>query len=116
MKTILVYSAKKIKVKPPAPYSILNPETNSDCPSAKSKGVRLVSGLNIEYGAGGFTLIFLAEYTRIVFIRILLALIFLGGDFYSFIFFIKLAIISFGFIWVRGTLPRFRYDKLMYLA
>lgn len=40
---ILAYSAKKIKANPPAPYSTLNPETNSDSPSAKSKGVRLVS-------------------------------------------------------------------------
>nr|YP_009540710.1 NADH dehydrogenase subunit 1 [Arcyptera meridionalis]AYQ22798.1 NADH dehydrogenase subunit 1 [Arcyptera meridionalis] len=76
----------------------------------------LVSGFNIEYGAGGFTLIFLAEYTSIVFMSMLLVLIFLGGDFYSFIFYIKLVIMSFSFIWIRGTLPRFRYDKLMYLA
>nr|QXP99787.1 NADH dehydrogenase subunit 1 [Phlaeoba angustidorsis] len=76
----------------------------------------LVSGFNIEYGAGGFTLIFLAEYTSIIFMSMLLTLIFLGGDFYSFMFFIKLSIMSFIFIWVRGTLPRFRYDKLMYLA
>jgi hypothetical protein len=40
---ILVYSAKKIKAKLPASYSVLNQETNSDTPSAKSKGVRLVS-------------------------------------------------------------------------
>lgn len=40
---ILAYSAKKIKANPPAPYSTLNPETNSDSPSAKSKGVRFVS-------------------------------------------------------------------------
>ena len=40
---ILAYSAMKIKAKPPAPYSILNPDTSSDSPSAKSKGVRLVS-------------------------------------------------------------------------
>nr|YP_009142415.1 NADH dehydrogenase subunit 1 [Trilophidia annulata]AKH04351.1 NADH dehydrogenase subunit 1 [Trilophidia annulata] len=76
----------------------------------------LVSGFNIEYGAGGFTLIFLAEYTSIIFMSMLFTLIFLGGDFYSFLFFIKLGFISFVFIWVRGTLPRFRYDKLMYLA
>ena len=37
------YSAIKIKVNPKPPYSILNPDTNSDSPSAKSKGVRLVS-------------------------------------------------------------------------
>nr|YP_009740913.1 NADH dehydrogenase subunit 1 [Euthystira luteifemora]QID03927.1 NADH dehydrogenase subunit 1 [Euthystira luteifemora] len=76
----------------------------------------LVSGFNIEYGSGGFTLIFLAEYTSIVFMSMLLTLIYLGGDFYSYIFYMKLTIMSFLFIWVRGTLPRFRYDKLMYLA
>jgi hypothetical protein len=43
IKRILAYSAKKIKAKPPAPYSTLNPDTSSDSPSAKSKGVRLVS-------------------------------------------------------------------------
>nr|AYN73269.1 NADH dehydrogenase subunit 1 [Marellia remipes] len=76
----------------------------------------LVSGFNIEYGAGGFTLIFLAEYTSIIFMSMLLALFFLGGDFYSYIFFLKLSMMSFVFVWVRGTMPRFRYDKLMYLA
>jgi len=40
---ILAYSAIKIKANPTLPYSILNPETSSDSPSAKSKGVRLVS-------------------------------------------------------------------------
>lgn len=40
---MLAYSAKKINAKPPAPYSTLKPETSSDSPSAKSKGVRLVS-------------------------------------------------------------------------
>lgn len=40
---ILAYSAIKIKANPTLPYSMLNPETSSDSPSAKSKGVRLVS-------------------------------------------------------------------------
>merc|ERR1712059_29831 len=40
---ILAYSAIKIIANPNLPYSILKPETNSDSPSAKSKGVRLVS-------------------------------------------------------------------------
>ena len=43
IKKILAYSAIKIKANPNLPYSILNPETSSDSPSAKSKGVRLVS-------------------------------------------------------------------------
>lgn len=76
----------------------------------------LVSGFNVEYRRGGFALIFLAEYARILFISILFAVVFLGGDVYSFLFFIKLAVVSFMFIWVRGTLPRFRYDKLIFLA
>jgi len=40
---MLAYSAKKIKANPPPPYSTLNPETSSDSPSGKSKGVRFVS-------------------------------------------------------------------------
>ena len=76
----------------------------------------LVSGFNTEYSRGGFALIFLAEYARILFIRMLVALLFLGGNLLRFRFYIKLVFVSFCFIWVRGTLPRFRYDKLMYLA
>ena len=46
---ILVYSAIKIKAKSPALYSVLNPETSSDSPSAKSNGVRLVSASTVIY-------------------------------------------------------------------
>jgi NADH-ubiquinone oxidoreductase chain 1 len=76
----------------------------------------LVSGFNIEYGAGGFALIFLAEYARILFISILFSLLFLGSSSLSFIFFLKLNFIAFLFIWVRGAFPRYRYDKLIYIA
>jgi len=76
----------------------------------------LVSGFNVEYRRGGFALIFLAEYARILFIRILFSIIFLGGNIFSLFFYLKLGFISFLFIWVRGALPRFRYDKLIYLA
>nr|YP_010250274.1 NADH dehydrogenase subunit 1 [Lichtwardtia dentalis]QTV20899.1 NADH dehydrogenase subunit 1 [Lichtwardtia dentalis] len=76
----------------------------------------LVSGFNVEYSSGGFALIFLAEYASILFMSMLFSMIFLGGDIFSFLFYLKLVFISFMFIWARGTLPRFRYDKLMYLA
>nr|YP_009502703.1 NADH dehydrogenase subunit 1 [Culex gelidus]ARB02574.1 NADH dehydrogenase subunit 1 [Culex gelidus] len=76
----------------------------------------LVSGFNVEYSSGGFALIFLAEYSSILFMSMLFSVMFLGSDIYSLLFFFKLTVISFLFIWVRGTLPRFRYDKLMYLA
>lgn len=76
----------------------------------------LVSGFNVEYSSGGFALIFLAEYARILFISMLFSLVFLGGDLISYLFYLKLTFISFMFIWVRGTIPRFRYDKLIYLA
>nr|YP_010999345.1 NADH dehydrogenase subunit 1 [Cricotopus trifascia]WPM93191.1 NADH dehydrogenase subunit 1 [Cricotopus trifascia] len=76
----------------------------------------LVSGFNVEYSSGGFALIFLAEYSSILFMSMLFSLFFLGADIYSLLFYLKLSFISFLFIWVRGTLPRFRYDKLMYLA
>lgn len=76
----------------------------------------LVSGFNIEYGAGGFALIFLAEYARILFMRILFSVLFLGSNLISLFFFIKLNFIAFFFIWVRGAFPRYRYDKLIYIA
>nr|UPX88628.1 NADH dehydrogenase subunit 1 [Ptychoptera scutellaris] len=76
----------------------------------------LVSGFNVEYSSGGFALIFLAEYASILFMSMLFSVIFLGSDVFSLLFYFKLLFISFSFIWIRGTLPRFRYDKLMYLA
>nr|YP_010327102.1 NADH dehydrogenase subunit 1 [Niphonyx segregata]UNP54364.1 NADH dehydrogenase subunit 1 [Niphonyx segregata] len=76
----------------------------------------LVSGFNIEYSSGGFALIFLAEYSSILFMSLLFVIFYLGGYNLSIIFYLKLVFISFLFIWVRGTLPRYRYDKLMYLA
>nr|UDF83716.1 NADH dehydrogenase subunit 1 [Allognosta vagans] len=76
----------------------------------------LVSGFNVEYSSGGFALIFLAEYSSILFMSMLFSLVFLGGNLDSYSFIMKLVFISFMFIWVRGTLPRYRYDKLMYLA
>nr|QKQ14774.1 NADH dehydrogenase subunit 1 [Coccidophilus cariba] len=76
----------------------------------------LVSGFNVEYSSGGFAFIFLAEYASILFMSMLSVLIFLGGNFYSFFFFLKLTFLSFFWIWVRGTLPRFRYDNLMNLS
>lgn len=44
---MLQYSAMKIRANFPPPYSILNPETNSDSPSAKSKGARFVSASSV---------------------------------------------------------------------
>nr|WMQ77857.1 NADH dehydrogenase subunit 1 [Epodonta lineata] len=76
----------------------------------------LVSGFNVEYSSGGFALIFLAEYSSILFMSLLFVLLYLGGYKLSLFFYLKLTFFSFLFIWVRGTLPRYRYDKLMYLA
>nr|AVN67854.1 NADH dehydrogenase subunit 1 [Polyphaga aegyptiaca] len=76
----------------------------------------LVSGFNVEYGGGGFALIFLAEYTSIFFMSMLFCVFFLGGSVVSMEFYFMMSLVSFIFIWVRGTLPRYRYDKLMYLA
>nr|UPX88654.1 NADH dehydrogenase subunit 1 [Hydraena nigrita] len=76
----------------------------------------LVSGFNVEYSGGGFALIFLAEYSNILFMSMFCCILFLGSNIFSFFFFLKLSFMSFFWVWVRGTLPRFRYDKLMYLA
>lgn len=75
-----------------------------------------MSGFNTEFRRGGFALFFLAEYGRILFIRIFFALVFLGGGDLSLALPLKITAIAFAFVWVRGTLPRQRYDKLMGLA
>nr|YP_008592452.1 NADH dehydrogenase subunit 1 [Eusthenes cupreus]AFY16818.1 NADH dehydrogenase subunit 1 [Eusthenes cupreus] len=76
----------------------------------------LVSGFNVEYSSGGFAFIFLSEYMNIIFMSMLTVIMFMGCDLTSFLFYVKITLIIFWFIWVRGTLPRFRYDKLMYLT
>nr|YP_010464274.1 NADH dehydrogenase subunit 1 [Lagria rufipennis]UUL71651.1 NADH dehydrogenase subunit 1 [Lagria rufipennis] len=76
----------------------------------------LVSGFNIEYSSGGFAMIFLAEYSNIIFMSFISCLLFLSSTMFSLMFFLKASFLVFLFILVRGTLPRFRYDKLMYLA
>nr|AOY39980.1 NADH dehydrogenase subunit 1 [Scolytinae sp. BMNH 1040118] len=76
----------------------------------------LVSGFNVEYGSGGFALIFMAEYGSILFMSMIFSLFALGGDLVSFMFFIKFVFVVFSWVWVRGTLPRYRYDKLMNLV
>nr|YP_009731824.1 NADH dehydrogenase subunit 1 [Macrophthalmus pacificus]QHR85462.1 NADH dehydrogenase subunit 1 [Macrophthalmus pacificus] len=76
----------------------------------------LVSGFNTEYGSGGFALIFMAEYASIIFMSVLFVIFFLGSNLLSVLFYLKMMGVVFTFVWVRGTLPRLRYDKLMYLA
>ncbi|YP_009271153.1 NADH dehydrogenase subunit 1 (mitochondrion) [Sitophilus oryzae] len=76
----------------------------------------LVSGFNVEYSSGGFAMIFLAEYSNILFMSMLSSFMFMGGNLNNLTFFLKLSYLSFFWVWVRGTLPRYRYDKLMNLA
>nr|YP_009002109.1 NADH dehydrogenase subunit 1 [Protaetia brevitarsis]AGM48375.1 NADH dehydrogenase subunit 1 [Protaetia brevitarsis]QJS35706.1 NADH dehydrogenase subunit 1 [Protaetia brevitarsis] len=76
----------------------------------------LVSGFNVEYSSGGFALIFMAEYSSILFMSMLCVMLFMGGNIFEISFFIKVLFMSFLWVWVRGTLPRYRYDKLMYLC
>lgn len=76
----------------------------------------LVSGFNVEYRAGLFALLFIGEYTRIIFITILLLTIFssrtqaLPALIFSTLFFIYL------YVWIRVSYPRTRYDKLIALS
>nr|YP_010586614.1 NADH dehydrogenase subunit 1 [Tinodes chinchinus]UZZ44428.1 NADH dehydrogenase subunit 1 [Tinodes chinchinus] len=75
----------------------------------------LVSGFNIEYGGSLFALLFLGEYSMIMFMSFLFSMMFLGFNMSSLFLFFKVLFLIFMFILIRGTLPRYRYDKLMYL-
>lgn len=76
----------------------------------------LVSGFNIEYFRGGFALIFMAEYGIIIFFRYIIVLLFTRMGIYIGIICIFLNIIILIIIFMRGLLPRMRYDELIYLC
>jgi NADH-ubiquinone oxidoreductase chain 1 len=101
-------------------------ETNRtpfDLPEAESE---LVSGAFTEHGSTVFVFFFLAEYSSIILMSALTALLFTGGygvpqlvvnntviDAQSIVFALKTSVFCFLFVWVRATLPRLRYDQLM---
>jgi len=110
-------------------------ETNRapfDLPEAESE---LIAGYHTEYSAMKFSLFFIAEYANMVTASALMATLFFGGwdvpfllaDNYRavagwwvalsiLIYFAKVMFFVFVFMWIRWTLPRFRYDQLMGLG
>jgi len=74
----------------------------------------LVSGFNTEYARVLFVMLFLAEYISIIFISLLSSIVFLRASYVDLLAFAML--VGFFYVWARGTLPRFRYDQLIYLA
>nr|YP_010960717.1 NADH dehydrogenase subunit 1 [Eviota epiphanes]WNH38211.1 NADH dehydrogenase subunit 1 [Eviota epiphanes] len=82
----------------------------------------LVSGFNVEYAGGPFALFFLAEYANMLFMNALSTILFFGAchlpetpELTTAALAVKSAILSFVFLWVRASYPRFRYDQLMHL-
>nr|AAL10164.1 NADH dehydrogenase subunit 1 [Elgaria kingii] len=81
----------------------------------------LVSGFNVEYAGGPFALFFLAEYANILLMNTLSCTLFMnpGTPHYPENFpinmMMKTTLLSIGFLWVRASYPRFRYDQLMHL-
>ncbi|MGD9572244.1 MAG: NADH-quinone oxidoreductase subunit NuoH [Thermoleophilia bacterium] len=96
-------------------------ETNRapfDLPEAESE---LVAGYHTEYAGLKFAMFFLAEYINMIIISALGATLFLGGFSGPWLpgivwLAIKVATLLFLFIWLRATLPRLRYDRLMKLG
>jgi NADH-quinone oxidoreductase subunit H len=99
-------------------------ETNRhpfDLPEAESE---LVAGYNVEYSSMSFALFFLGEYANMILTSAMTTIFFLGGylpifglhslGIHGVIWFsLKVAFLLFCFIWIRATLPRYRYDQLM---
>lgn len=103
-------------------------ETNRapfDLPEAEAE---LVAGYNVEYSSMPFALFFLGEYANMILMSAVTTVLFLGGwlpplDCVPFTwipgyawFALKIAFLLFLFLWVRATLPRYRYDQLMRLG
>ncbi len=93
-------------------------ETNRapfDLPEAEQE---LTAGYHTEYGGMKFAMFFLAEYINILAVSSIAVTLFLGGwlgpgDIPFVWFALKVFLFVFLFIWVRATMPRFRYDQLM---
>lgn len=91
-----------------------------DMPEAEQE---LTAGYHTEYSGLKFALFFLAEYAKMIAVSTIGATVFLGGYLGPFVdqvpllgpvyLFVKIFILLFGLIWLRATLPRFRYDRLM---
>nr|QWS05662.1 NADH dehydrogenase subunit 1 [Melanocharis versteri] len=82
----------------------------------------LVSGFNVEYAAGPFALFFLAEYANIMLMNTMTVILFLNPsmlnppqELYPMVLATKVLLLTAGFLWVRASYPRFRYDQLMHL-
>nr|YP_002970915.1 NADH dehydrogenase subunit 1 [Leiocephalus personatus]BAH70434.1 NADH dehydrogenase subunit 1 [Leiocephalus personatus] len=80
----------------------------------------LVSGFNVEYAAGPFALFFLAEYANIMMMNTLSCILFLSPmqtqpETFPINLMFKTTLLTLGFLWVRASYPRFRYDQLMHL-
>nr|YP_010287133.1 NADH dehydrogenase subunit 1 [Ixodes granulatus]UKT61199.1 NADH dehydrogenase subunit 1 [Ixodes granulatus] len=73
----------------------------------------LVSGFNIEYGSWNFALLFMSEYGNIILFSLLTSYLFFGSSGFMMM---NMLVVMMGFILIRGTLVRYRYDKLMMLA
>nr|YP_009480279.1 NADH dehydrogenase subunit 1 [Navis striatus]AIZ58457.1 NADH dehydrogenase subunit 1 [Navis striatus]AIZ58470.1 NADH dehydrogenase subunit 1 [Navis striatus]AMX74124.1 NADH dehydrogenase subunit 1 [Navis striatus] len=73
----------------------------------------LVSGYNVEYGSYSFAILFMAEYGNMIFMSLISCVLFIGslGSFCLY-----LILLMYLFLLIRGTLVRYRYDKLMMLS
>nr|YP_010481342.1 NADH dehydrogenase subunit 1 [Sinomicrurus japonicus]BDB03962.1 NADH dehydrogenase subunit 1 [Sinomicrurus japonicus] len=80
----------------------------------------LVSGFNVEFSAGPFALLFLAEYTNILMMNTLSVMMFMNPgltnpQLFTTNLMAKTILMTIMFLWIRASYPRFRYDQLMHL-
>jgi NADH-quinone oxidoreductase subunit H len=108
----LVYMISGVAETNRAPFDVVEGESE------------IVAGHMVEYSGMAFAMFFLAEYANMILVAAMITVFFLGGWLSPFGFLPdgilwmwgKMAVLLFGFLWIRATFPRFRYDQIMRLG
>ena len=127
---ILGAIANRLRLSPLVGYLIAGVAETNRAPFDVAEGEsEIVAGFHVEYSGMAFAVFFLAEYMNMILISALTAIMFLGGWLSPFPqswpvlgaphagwLFLKIFLVVSSFLWLRATIPRYRYDQIMRLG